>query len=56
MKCVHGVRIDKPCPDCEYENRWRKTTPSPYELTEKDGWPALDADIRAADRTPPGGR
>lgn len=19
MKCVHGVRIDKPCPDCEYE-------------------------------------
>lgn len=29
MNCVHGVRIDKPCPDCEYEAdcRARKVEP-----------------------------
>lgn len=24
MRCVHGVRIDKPCPDCEYEEDCRQ--------------------------------
>ena len=46
MNCIHGVRIDKPCPDCEYEdncrrqgvepkNRWKlpeQPTHCPYDI------------------------
>jgi hypothetical protein len=34
MKCVHGIRIDKPCPDCEYEEDCRRRGMKPENRWE----------------------
>lgn len=51
MKCVHRIRIDKPCPDCEYEwncmqrgvkpeNRWEDHPLNPAnQKRERDDIP-----------------
>ena len=34
MRCVHGVRIDKPCADCEYEHDCRQRGVPPQNRWE----------------------
>ena len=35
MKCVHGVPITKPCPDCEYEEDCRRRGVAPENRWEQ---------------------